>query len=61
MKNCSENAMPLRWLFIAVQMLAMSLTGCATTGKQLEKVAKDWCETIRASQVICVYPLTEEY
>jgi hypothetical protein len=28
--------------------------------KQLEAVAKDWCYTIRASQVIPVYPLTED-
>ena len=27
---------------------------------QLERVAKDWCLTIRASQVIPVYPLTED-
>jgi len=26
----------------------------------LENVAKDWCETIRASQIIPVYPLTED-
>lgn len=37
------------------------LTGCGTSRKdQLERVAKDWCETIRASQVIPVYPLTED-
>ena len=37
--------------------------GCNTTAakrKQLERVAKDWCMTIRASQVIPVYPLTED-
>ncbi|MBI1851414.1 MAG: hypothetical protein HYR85_13825 [Planctomycetes bacterium] len=35
---------------------------CATTMKkdQLEKVAKDWCLVVRASQVIPVYPLTED-
>ena len=38
----------------------LSLSGCATTGRQLEKVAKDWCQTIRASQVMCSYPLTED-
>jgi hypothetical protein len=27
---------------------------------QLERVAKDWSETIRASQIIPVYPLTED-
>lgn len=38
------------------------LTGCMEQDKrqQLEKVAKDWCTTIRASQVIPVYPLTED-
>jgi hypothetical protein len=34
--------------------------GCRTPTKELESVAKDWCETIRASQVIPVYPLTED-
>jgi len=36
--------------------------GCAShqARKQLEGVAKGWCETIRASQVIPVYPLTED-
>src|SRR6266481_2898062 len=37
------------------------LTSCCTSKKcQLERVAKDWCMTIRASQVIPVYPLTED-
>lgn len=46
-----------------VALLALStlaLSGCATRGGQLEKVAKDWCQTIRASQVMCSYPLTED-
>jgi hypothetical protein len=30
------------------------------TKQQLQRVAKDWCMTIRASQVIPVYPLTED-
>src|SRR5580704_15318052 len=35
--------------------------GCCTSKQcQLEHVAKDWCMTIRASQVIPVYPLTED-
>jgi len=38
---------------------ALSLSGCTKT-KQLESVAKDWCLTIRASQVIPVYPMTED-
>jgi hypothetical protein len=39
------------------------LAGCSTTkmsGEQLERVAKDWSMSIRASQVIPVYPLTED-
>jgi len=31
-----------------------------TRQEQLEAVAKDWCMTIRASQIIPVYPLTED-
>jgi len=47
---------------IAVTTLVSMLVGCAAGGrrKSLELVAKDWCETIRASQVIPVYPLTED-
>ena len=36
------------------------LAGCASSPSELERVAKDWCLTIRASQVIPVYPLTED-
>jgi len=44
-------------LFVA----ALLLVNCAHTRKvQLESVAKDWCMVIRASQVIPVYPLTED-
>lgn len=49
------------WIaFIATACLVA--TGCAQKQRreQLERVAKDWCETIRASQVIPVYPLTED-
>src|SRR6185369_7504669 len=36
--------------------------GCVSQQKdeQLSEVAKGWCKTIRASQVIPVYPLTED-
>src|SRR5260370_25526629 len=46
----------------AIAMLIATLLGGCCTGKQtqLEKAAKDWCATIRASQVIPVYPLTED-
>lgn len=44
-----------------VVALAVVLGGCtASPRQQLERVAKDWCETIRASQVMPVYPLTED-
>jgi hypothetical protein len=33
---------------------------CKSPGRELERVAKDWCLTIRASQVLPVYPLTED-
>ena len=48
-------------LFIVV--LTLLATGCDTTkskSKQLARVAKDWSLVIRASQVIPVYPLTED-
>lgn len=48
-------------LIIAISALAF-FGGCASTigHRQLEKVAKDWCYAIRASQVMPVYPLTED-
>ena len=39
------------------------VSGCGTTKQsahQLERVAKDWCLSVRASQIIPVYPLTED-
>lgn len=40
---------------------AACLAGCGMSKQeQLEAVARDWCMTIRASQVIPVYPLTED-
>jgi hypothetical protein len=46
-------------LFTIVPLII--LVGCCTSKQcQLEHVAKDWCMTIRASQVIPVYPLTED-
>lgn len=38
------------------------LAGCCTANptQQLQRVAKDWALTIRASQIIPVYPLTED-
>jgi hypothetical protein len=36
------------------------MASCASKEKQLGAVARDWCMTIRASQVIPVYPMTED-
>jgi len=49
------------WLVAIVTVLA-SLAGCAGSNvqRELEQVAKDWSMVIRASQVIPVYPLTED-
>jgi len=50
---------------LAAALLAGALVcgGCISSGdkaKQLARVAKDWCLTIRASQIIPTYPLTED-
>lgn len=38
-----------------------TIAGCCTSKEcQLEQIAKDWCNTIRASQIVPVYPLTED-
>lgn len=48
----------------AAWLLALLVPGaCGTTGasgRELERVAKDWSLAIRASQVLPVYPLTED-
>ena len=49
--------------FVATLLGLLIVAGCGTTGlssRQLERVAKDWSLSIRASQVIPVYPLTED-
>lgn len=50
--------------FAAIAALTLLLAGCRSLDKrrdhQLSRVAKDWCLTIRASQVLPVYPLTED-
>ncbi len=48
-----------KWLALLLLGVVVA-SGCANRRTQLERVAKDWCETIRASQVIPVYPLTED-
>ena len=49
---------------IAIGALVLLLAGCRSIDRrrdnQLERVARDWCLTIRASQVLPVYPLTED-
>lgn len=53
-----------RLLFTAIAALTLLLAGCRSLDRsrdvQLSRVAKDWCLTIRASQVLPVYPLTED-
>lgn len=51
---------PRRSLCAALAVLAASGCSSALERQQLESVAKDWALTIRASQVIPVYPLTED-
>jgi hypothetical protein len=54
----------MRYYFVRVILFAagVSLTGCSSTPprESLEKVAKDWSMTIRASQIMPVYPLDED-
>jgi hypothetical protein len=44
----------------AIAVLASVCGGCASSETQVQKAAKEWCMTIRGSQVIPVYPLTED-
>lgn len=53
----------LRLCLVLCSMVSFTvLSGCASQlrNKQLESVAKDWSYVVRASQVIPVYPLTED-
>jgi hypothetical protein len=49
---------------LAALLVAVLCLSCRSLNKdrdqQLARVAKDWCLTIRASQVLPVYPLTED-
>lgn len=48
---------------MAVSWVGIFLMGCAAPRvkeEQVARAAKDWCMTIRGSQVIPVYPLTED-
>jgi hypothetical protein len=49
--------------FVIASSLAILLSGCIAprvTEEQVARAARDWCMTIRASQVLPVYPLTED-
>ncbi|HEV2693316.1 MAG TPA: hypothetical protein VG347_10520 [Verrucomicrobiae bacterium] len=45
---------------LGLGLAALAGSGCASSETQVQKAAKDWCMTIRGSQVIPVYPLTED-
>lgn len=47
------------YYLILLLIISITLISCGNT-RHLERVAKDWCMNIRASQVIPVYPLTED-
>jgi hypothetical protein len=47
-------------LVTALGAIAALSTGCTSRQQELEAVAKDWCLTIRASQIMPVYPLRED-
>lgn len=51
-------------LTTALALLALTLGGCRSLDRsrqdQLARVARDWCMTIRVSQVLPIYPLTED-
>ena len=62
-KPVSRVVIALVAMLSVIALVAMLyITGCASglTNSSLERVAKDWSLTIRASQVIPVYPLTED-
>ena len=50
------------WILLSVILLALTASSCTAKlrNQQLEQVAKDWALVIRASQVIPVYPLSED-
>jgi hypothetical protein len=52
--------MQSRALVLAVLLAIGTLGGCASPASEVDHVARDWCLAIRASQVLPVYPLTED-
>jgi hypothetical protein len=54
---------PMVLVLLSVVVLVWCLLGRQTSKgnqSQLERVARDWCQALRASQIIPVYPLTED-
>ncbi|WP_028314834.1 hypothetical protein [Desulfatibacillum aliphaticivorans] len=49
-----------RLALLIVAAILLLVLGCDLEKKELEEVAKDWCMTIRASQVMPIYPLSED-
>jgi hypothetical protein len=65
MLNGEVNIMKLAWRVVPVLAMCAITTGCAEMAlkqkeRQMELVARDWTMTIRASQVVPVYPLTQD-
>ena len=63
MRSGSDGSMSQRRVAtLGVLVVLILFASCATTlrNKQLEEVAKDWALVIRASQVIPIYPLSED-
>lgn len=65
MKNPARTRTPTSPGTLAcLSIAALLAAGCASrtteVQKEVQKVAKDWCTTVRGSQVIPVYPLTED-
>ncbi|UCE88299.1 MAG: hypothetical protein JSW10_08010 [Pseudomonadota bacterium] len=53
----------LIWIAKGVTLVALLIvSGCASMQSRTsqENVAKDWCQSIRANQILCTYPLTED-
>lgn len=50
----------IRRLTLVTAVATLVAGGCTSRQQELENVAKDWCLTIRASQVMPVYPLRED-
>lgn len=49
-----------RFTLLVAALTTLTITGCTNRQQEMEDVAKDWCLTIRASQVMPVYPLRED-